>query len=266
MYHFEIFKGLPYIVVAISNEDDVELFRLDPLQHQWIHLPEFDPYLHKHNIFKVLKDPTGQDDKIFFGGGNGYTDTHYYDGNTITSTPIRLSENDGCHFQTEFLQWDQLLVAGGCDPDCCAIKTSYIIDFTDNLVKPVTGGNLTNARILPTLIKLDSGKVLLAGGYNFDEDQTFNQMELFDPDTDTWTELTQTSKSAQWNLGHWAFVRVANKIVYFYSQAMYLLNQDDFSFSQFEYIYFYPSYKGATTILPVNYFLNGEYTEIIPGK
>src|SRR5262249_25592173 len=84
------------------------------------------------------------------------------------------------------LQDGRVLVAGGSDDgDLASTLTSA------ELYDPATGtwkstGSLGTNRIFHTATLLPSGKVLIAGGYNWPP-ISFNSAELYDPATETWT-------------------------------------------------------------------------------
>ena len=133
--------------------------------------------------------------KVLVAGGLGTSNivlsgAELYDPSTGTWSGVgSLSVPRFGHTAT-LLPSGKVLVTGGCTSSSCSTDTagSEVFDPTTN--KWSATGNLTTARRYHTAVLLQTGKVLVIGGYN---GSAITSCELYNPSAGTWTAAASTS-------------------------------------------------------------------------
>ena len=249
--YMEVFKGFLYSVVRL-HDDSNQVWRFDPSSLQWIHLTEFDGKIHSEGTFQVLKDEFNQDDKIYFGGGEKETDSYYWDGESVTNGPT--VSDLGCLRGKGFLDnGKSTIVVGGCVVGCCESTDVYKVDHVNQQMTLL--GSLKTKRQHPAVLNLGNGKVLVTAGINVDlTDSSSNTMELYDPVSNSWTWLTQTSPDRPDGL--WSFIRINGEPYYVTRKGIWGFNPNNFEFTSSRLIDFPVRATNLFPIvLPNNYFL-----------
>lgn len=154
----------------------------DPVTNMVAPVSALAVWRHSHRAF-TLPDGRGL---AIGGASNGFTPTtELYDPATGTWSSGPSMQTGRARFTLSELQDGRLMVAGGHDTD-----NALVFDSVE-LYNPATGtwspgSPMNHARARHAACALDDGRVLVTGG---DDNGIVATAEIYDPESDTWTDL-----------------------------------------------------------------------------